>query len=59
MKIYCSTKGDTVTAWIEDHGKRVWEADGDTLELAVGRLIYALSQRDDPNATPKVEIVEK
>lgn len=59
MTIHYSTTGRTVTAWIERDGVRVWEASGDSLELAIGRLIYSLSQRDDPNAKPHVEIVEK
>ena len=59
MTIYYSQKGRTVTAWIEQGGVRVYEAGGSSLEMAVGNLVYALSQRDDPDATPHVEIVEK
>ena len=59
MTIHYWTTGRTVTAWIERDGVRVWEASGDSLELAIGRPVYALSQRDDPGATPHVEIVEK
>ena len=58
MTIHYSQKGGTVTAWIVKDGERVYEASGDSLELAVGRLIYALSQRDDPAAKPHFAIVE-
>ena len=59
MTIYYSEQGRTVTAWIEQGGVRVYEASGSSLELAVGRLVYALSQRDDPQAKPRIRIVEK
>ena len=60
MTIYHSVKGHTHTAWIEDkRGVRVWEASGSTEAVAVFNLLYALSQRDDPDATPHVVIVEK
>ena len=59
MTIFYSQKGRTVTAWIEQNGVRVFEASGSSLELAVGRLVYALSQSDDPQLKPHVAIVEK
>ena len=59
MTIYYTEHGSTVTAWIEQKGVRVYEASGNSLEMAVGRLVYALSQRDDPAAAPKVIIEEK
>jgi hypothetical protein len=60
MTIYVTHKGNVWTAWIQRRdGTRIYEASGNSLELAVGRLVYALSQRDDPAAKPRVRIVEK
>ena len=58
MIIHYSEDGREVTAWVEKGGVRIEEASGYSLEMAVGRLVYALSQRDDPKAEPHVEIVE-
>jgi hypothetical protein len=59
MTIYCSKQGGTVTAWIEQGGVRVYEASGDSLAEAGWRLIEALANRDDPQAKPRIVIVEK
>jgi hypothetical protein len=60
VTIYHSVKGHTHTAWIEDErGVRVWEASGYTRAVAITNLLDALSQRDDPKAKPRVQIVEK
>jgi hypothetical protein len=58
MIVYCSKKGRVWTAWIEEDGKRIWEASGSSQKDAIWNLFYALSQRDDPNAKPVFKIVE-
>jgi ribosomal protein S11 len=59
MKIYYTDENGNVTAWVEQGGKRAYEASAYSLEMAVGRLVYALSQRDDPKAEPSVIIEER
>ena len=59
MTFYYSQDSDAVTAWIEHNGVDVYEASGGSLETALGNLVYALSQRDDPKATPIIRVVEK
>jgi hypothetical protein len=58
MTIHYELQGRTVTAWLERKGVRIAEASGNSLEMAIGRLIYELSQRDDPAATPRLRVVE-
>jgi hypothetical protein len=58
MTIHYSQKGRTVTAWLERKGVRIAEASGNSLEMAIGRLVYAFSQGDDPAATPRIRVVE-
>ena len=59
MTIHVTHKGDVWTAWIQRRdGGRICEASGGSLELAVGRLVYTLSQGDDP-ARLRVRIVEE
>ena len=58
MTIHWATDEGMITAWIERNGLRVYAASGYSLEIAIGRLVYALSQRDDPEGQPHVEIVE-
>ena len=58
MIVHWSKKGRVYTAWLEENGKRIWEASGPSLKDAVWNLFYALSQRDDPDAKPIFQIVE-
>ena len=58
MNYYCTLENGTYVVWIGTRTKRVFGASGPTVEVAWGRLMYALSQRDDPKAKPRVRLVE-
>ena len=59
MTIHYSRSGREITAWIEHNGLRISEGFSDrSLEEAIGRLVTDLAQRDDPNARPRIALVE-
>ena len=58
MTYFCTHQDNVWTVWIGTRTHRVYEASDPSLELAMGKLAYALSQRDDPNARPYVHLVE-
>ena len=58
MTIHHKGAGHKRTAWIEENGEIKWSADGTTEANAVFNLLYALTQRDYPNAKPAFKLVE-
>jgi hypothetical protein len=59
MTFYYSVRDSTYTVWIEYQGTKTYEASGNSLEMALGNLVYALSQGDDPNRKPLIKVIKK
>jgi len=59
MTIYFSSLEKGFKVWITRRGITIDESDGETIEMALGNLIYALSQGDDPDRIPRIVLKEK
>ena len=58
MTIHYGTRGSRYTAWLERRGVRTFEGEGKSLAESVFNLIALLANRDDPDARPRLRLVE-